>query len=161
LRTPNPLHFQSLRCSLGSTRPFPERDAQLSSQAERRRLTVMFCDLVGSTALSGQLDPEELHDLTRQYQRICADLVGRHGSHVAQFLGQGLIVYFGYPIAHEDDAQRAVRAGLEIVAAVSGLGARLEKSLQVRVAVDTGLAVVGHLADGTDPDAIESAKLRT
>ena len=125
-----------------------------TSHAERRRLTVVFCDLVGSTALSGQLDPEELHDLTRQYQRICADLVGRHGGHVAQFLGDGLLVYFGYPMAHEDDAQRAVRAGLEIVAAVSVLGTRLEKSLQVRVAVHTGLAVVGHLTDGTDPNAI-------
>jgi class 3 adenylate cyclase/predicted ATPase len=144
------------RCgaALDSTRSFPEQDAQPSSQAERRRLTVVFCDLVGSTALSGQLDPEELHDLTRRYQRVCADVIGRHGGHVAQFLGDGLLVYFGYPIAHEDDAQRAVRAGLETVAAISGLGARLEKSLQVRVAVHTGLAVVGHLGDGTDPDAI-------
>ena len=81
-------------------------------------------------------------------------MIGRHGGHVAQFLGDGLLVYFGYPIAHEDDAQRAVRAGLETVAAIWGLGTRLEKSLQVRVAVHTGLAVVGHLGDGTDPDAI-------
>jgi class 3 adenylate cyclase len=123
-------------------------------EAERRRLTVVFCDLVGSTPLSGQLDPEELHDLIRRYQRVCADVVGRHGGHVAQFLGDGLLVYFGYPIAHEDDARRAVRAGLEIVATISGLSARPEHSLQVRVAVHTGLAVVGHLGDGTDPDAI-------
>ena len=144
------------RCggALDSTRLITERNPQSSSHAERRRLSVMFCDLVGSTALSGQLDPEELHDLTRQYQRICADLVGRHGGNVAQFLGDGLLVYFGYPIAHEDDAQRAVRAGLEIVTAVSGLRVRPEKLLQVRVAVHTGLAVVGRLADGTDPDAI-------
>jgi class 3 adenylate cyclase/predicted ATPase len=117
----------------------------------------MFCDLVGATALSGQLDPEELHDLMRHYQRVCADVVARHGGHVAQFLGDGLLVYFGYPIAHEDDAQRAVRAGLEILSAISGLGTRLEKPLQVRVAVHTGLAVVGHLGDGTDPDAIAIA----
>jgi TOMM system kinase/cyclase fusion protein len=140
--------------ALDSSRLHPERDAQSSSLAERRRLTVMFCDLVGSTALSGELDPEELHDLTRQYQRVCADVIGRHGGRVAQFLGDGLLVYFGYPIAHEDDAQRAVHAGLKIVAAISGLSAPLVKALQVRVAVHTGLAVVGHLGDGTDPDAM-------
>jgi class 3 adenylate cyclase/predicted ATPase len=144
----------------GCSNPLPyihqpsEAGEHHTSQAERRRLTVVFCDLVGSTALSGQLDPEELHDLTRHYQRVCAEVVGRHGGNVAQFLGDGLLVYFGYPIAHEDDAQRAVRAGLEIVAAVSGLRARPERSLQVRVAVHTGLAVVGNLGDGTDPEAI-------
>jgi class 3 adenylate cyclase/predicted ATPase len=125
-----------------------------SAQAERRRLTVVFCDLVGSTALSGQLDPEELHDLIRRYQRVCADAVGRRGGHVAQFLGDGLLVYFGYPIAHEDDAQRAVHAGLEIVAGVSQLSARLEHSLQVRVGAHSGLTVVGHLGNETDPEAI-------
>lgn len=124
------------------------------SQAERRRLTIVFCDLVGSTALSGQLDPEELHDLNRQYQRVCADAVERHGGHVAEILGDGLVVYFGYPIAHEDDAQRAVRAGLEMVKAVSQLSADLDRPLEVRVAAHTGLAVVGHLGNGADPDAI-------
>src|SRR5712672_2900496 len=87
----------------------PELDDQPLAQAERRRLSVMFCDLVGSTALSGKLDPEELHDLTRQYQRVCADVTTRHGGYVAQYLGDGLLVFFGYPIAHEDDARRAVR----------------------------------------------------
>ena len=140
--------------ALTAGRRDPARDTQSAPQAERRRLTVMFCDLVGSTALSGQLDPEELHDLTRQYQRVCAEVTGRHGGHVAQYLGDGLLVFFGYPIAHEDDAQRAVRAGLEIVAAVTGLSARLKKLLQVRVAVHTGLAVVGRLGDGSDPDAM-------
>ena len=125
-----------------------------SSEAERRRLTVVFCDLVGSTALSGQLDPEELHDVIRHYQRVCADAVERHGGNVAQLLGDGLLVYFGYPIAHEDDAQRAVRASLDIVAAVSQLSARQEHALQVRVGAHTGLAVVGHLGNGTDPDVI-------
>ena len=140
--------------ALSSDHILPERNPELSSQAERRRLSVMFCDLVGSTALSGQLDPEELHDLTRQYQRACAEVIGRHGGHVAQYLGDGLLIFFGNPIAHEDDAQRAVHAGLEIVAAISRMSARLVKSLQVRVAVHTGLAVVGHLGDGTDPDAM-------
>ena len=85
---------------------------------ERRQLTVMFCDLVGSTALSEQLDPEELRELVRGYQEACAGVIGRFEGHIAQYLGDGLLVYFGYPVAHEDDAQRAVRAGLEIVAAL-------------------------------------------
>jgi predicted ATPase/class 3 adenylate cyclase len=139
--------------SLHGVTPSPSANSQYPS-AERRRLSVMFCDLVGSTELSGQLDPEELHDLTRQYQRVCTDVTARHGGYVAQYLGDGLLVFFGYPIAHEDDARRAVRAGLEIVAAISGLSTRLAKMLQVRVAVHTGLAVVGRLGDGSDPDAM-------
>jgi len=101
----------------------------------------MFCDLVGSTALSSQLDPEELHELTREYQTVCAEVISRYAGYVAQYLGDGLLVYFGYPTAQEDDAQRAVSAGLEIISAVSGL----RKALQVRVAIHTGLAVVGPL----------------
>ncbi|MBI3798619.1 MAG: AAA family ATPase [Deltaproteobacteria bacterium] len=85
---------------------------------ERRQLTVMFCDVVGSTALSEQLDPEELREVIRAYQETCAGVIGRFEGHIAQYLGDGLLVYFGYPVAHEDDAQRAVRAGLEIVAAL-------------------------------------------
>jgi class 3 adenylate cyclase/predicted ATPase len=139
--------------SLHGAAPSPGANSQYPS-AERRRLTVMFCDLVGSTELSGQLDPEELHDLTHQYQRVCADVTTRHGGYVAQYLGDGLLVFFGYPIAHEDDARRAVRAGLEIVAAISELSTRLAKMLQVRVAVHNGLAVVGRLGDGSDPDAM-------
>src|SRR5262249_32522066 len=111
------------------------------AQAERRRLTVMFCEIVGSTQLSGQLDPEELHDLIRPYQRVCADVIGRHAGHVAQFLGDGLLAYFGYPTAHEDDARRAVRAALEIVTALTQLAAQSAKSLHIRVAVHTGLVV--------------------
>ncbi len=78
----------------------------------------MFCDLVGSTALSAQLDPEELREVVRAYQETCTDVIQRYDGHIAQHLGDGLLVYFGYPVAHEDDAQRAVRAGLEIVAAL-------------------------------------------
>src|SRR5262245_50281287 len=85
-------------------------------EAERRQLTVMFCDLVGSTALSGQLDPEELREVVRAYQAICAEVISRFEGHLAKYLGDGLLVYFGYPVAHEDDAQRAVRAGLGILA---------------------------------------------
>jgi class 3 adenylate cyclase len=76
--------------------------------AERRQLTVMFCDLVDSTALSGQLDPEDLRDVVRAYQRVCSEIITRFDGHIAQLLGDGLLVYFGYPQAHEDDAQRAV-----------------------------------------------------
>src|SRR5215471_4174268 len=88
------------------------------SPAERRQLTVMFCDLVGSTALSEQLDPEELREVVRAYQETCTAVIRRYDGHIAQHLGDGLLVYFGYPAAHEDDAQRAVRAALEIVKAL-------------------------------------------
>ena len=84
----------------------------IQSLAERRQLTVMFCDLVGSTALSSQLDPEEWREVVRSYQQVSAEIIGRYAGHIAQYLGDGLLVYFGYPTAHEDDAQRAVRAGL-------------------------------------------------
>jgi class 3 adenylate cyclase len=87
-------------------------------EAERRQLTVMFCDLVGSTALSAQLDPEELREVVRAYQETCTEVIRRYDGHVAQHLGDGLLVYFGYPVAHEDDAVRAVRAGLEIVTTI-------------------------------------------
>src|SRR5262245_54842426 len=82
------------------------------SAAERRQLTVMFCDLVGSTALSAQLDPEELREVVRAYQETCTGVIDRYEGHIAQHLGDGLLVYFGYPAAHEDDAQRAVRTAL-------------------------------------------------
>src|SRR5712691_4405758 len=92
-------------------------DSGLTS-AERRQLTVMFCDLVGSTALSEQLDPEELREVVRAYQETCTTVLQRYGGHIAQHLGDGLLVYFGYPMAHEDDAARAVRTGLEIIQAL-------------------------------------------
>ncbi len=82
-------------------------------------MTVMFCDLVGSTALSEKLDPEDLREVMRAYQDACAGAIGRFDGHIAQTLGDGLMVYFGYPIAHEDDPQRAVRAGLGIVGAIA------------------------------------------
>jgi hypothetical protein len=95
----------------------PTPDAR-RSEGERRQLTVMFCDLVGSTALSTQLDPEDWHAVVRTYQQTCAEVIQRYEGYVAQYLGDGLLVYFGYPAAHEDDAVRAVRAGLEIVTAL-------------------------------------------
>jgi predicted ATPase/class 3 adenylate cyclase len=127
-------------------------DDRHSSRAERRQLTVVFCDLVGSTALSTQLDPEELNDLTREYERVCAEVIERHEGRIARFVGDGILVYFGYPLSHEDDAQRAVRSALDIVAAVSALGESLGKPLHVRVAVHTGLVVVGQLGGRANPD---------
>jgi TOMM system kinase/cyclase fusion protein len=134
------------------TRSLREAEDPQLARAERRQLSVMFCDLVGSTTLSGQLDPEELSDVTRAYHSLCAEIIERHAGRVAQFMGDGLLVYFGYPLSHEDDAQRAVRAGLEIVAVVASARERLGRPLQVRVAVHTGLAVVGQLGGETNPD---------
>src|SRR5215510_13803282 len=93
--------------------------------AERRQLTVLFCDLVDSTPLASQLDPEDLREVVRAYQEACAKVISRFDGHIAQYLGDGLLVYFGYPLAHEDDAQRAVRAGLGIVEALGQLNTRL------------------------------------
>ena len=121
-------------------------------EAERRQLTVMFCDLVGSTALSGQLDPEDLRDVVRAYQAACTDVIQRFDGHVAQHLGDGLLVYFGYPAAHEDDAQRAVRAGLGILDAMQSLNPRLDSRyglrLAVRIGIHTGLTVIGDIGAG-------------
>jgi class 3 adenylate cyclase len=114
-------------------------------EAERRQLTVMFCDLVDSTALSTRLDPEDLRDVVRAYQGACAEVIGRFGGHIAQYLGDGLLVYFGYPQAHEDDAQRAVRAGLGIVEAVGRLRAGADQRFAARVGIHTGGVVVGNI----------------
>ena len=123
------------------------------SDAERRQLTVLFCDLVDSTVLASQLDPEELRELVRAYQDACAKVIARFDGHIAQYLGDGLLVYFGYPLAHEDDAQRAVRAGLGIVEALGPLNTRLgqERGVQlaVRLGIHTGLVVVGEIGGGT------------
>ena len=113
---------------------------------ERRQLTVMFCDLVGSTALSEKLDPEDLHALIRSYQEICAEVIQRYDGYIAQYLGDGLLIYFGYPAAHEDDAQRAVRAGLEIPDQLHKLPSA--HPLQVRIGIHTGQVVVGEIGEG-------------
>jgi class 3 adenylate cyclase/tetratricopeptide (TPR) repeat protein len=113
------------------------------TDAERRQVTVMFSDLVGSTALSARMDPEDLREVISAYQKCVAETVRRFGGFVAKYMGDGVLVYFGYPEAHEDDAEQAVRAGLELIAAVVGLKARA--SLQTRVGIATGLVVVGDL----------------
>jgi class 3 adenylate cyclase/predicted ATPase len=113
--------------------------------AERRQLTVMFCDLVGSTALSAKLDPEDLHGVIGAYHRCCTDLVERNGGFVAKYMGDGVLAYFGYPEAHEDDAERAVRAGLTVVEAAPKLVTAAGSALHVRIGIATGLVVVGDL----------------
>jgi class 3 adenylate cyclase/tetratricopeptide (TPR) repeat protein len=115
------------------------------SQAERRQLTVMFCDLVGSTALSTRFDPEELREEIRAYQNAVSGGVARYDGFVAKFMGDGVLAYFGFPRAHEYDAERAVRAGLEIEAAVTRLETRGTEPLAVRIGIATGLVVVGDL----------------
>jgi predicted ATPase/class 3 adenylate cyclase len=122
-------------------------------EAERRQLTVLFCDLVDSTVLASRLDPEELREVVRAYQETCAKVIARFDGYIAQYLGDGLLVYFGYPLAHEDDAQRAVRTGLGMVEAIAQLNARLTQErgveLAVRLGVHTGLVVVGEIGGGT------------
>src|SRR5437016_11044847 len=124
-----------------------------SSEAERRQLTVMFCDLVDSTLLASQLDPEDWREVVRAYQETAAVVIQRFDGHVAQYLGDGLLVYFGYPQAHEDDARRAVRAGLDVVEALGALNARLAQhygvQLTVRIGIHTGLVVVGEMGGGS------------
>ncbi len=113
--------------------------------AERRQLTVMFCDLVGSTALSARLDPEDMREVIRAYQDACSGAIARYDGFVAKFMGDGVLAYFGFPRAHEDDAARAVHAGLEIAAVVAGLQTGAREKLAVRIGVATGLVVVGDL----------------
>jgi class 3 adenylate cyclase len=142
--------------------PAPQRTERGTAEAERRQLTVMCCDLVGLTALSEQLDPEELREVVRTYQTTCTGVIRRYDGHVAQHLGDGVLVYFGYPRAHEDDAQRAVRAGLEILAGLSPLNAQLSPTIrarlphpvQVRIGVHTGLVVVGEMGSTDKPEIL-------
>jgi predicted ATPase/class 3 adenylate cyclase len=140
-------------------RSSPAANAAASTgEAERRQLTVMFCDLVGSTALSTKLDPEDLREVIRAYQNTCAKVIAEYDGYIAKYMGDGILVYFGYPQAHENDAERAARAGLDLVAAVAELGpaqtALPKADLAVRVGIDTGLVVVGGIVG---EDAAEEA----
>ena len=122
---------------------------QETPAGERRQLTVMFCDLVGSTALSEQLDPEELQTVVRTYQEVSAQVIERYEGYIAQYLGNGLLVYFGYPAAHEDDAARAIRSGLEIVTALEQARGQFPQPVQVRIGIHTGPVVVGQMGGGS------------
>ena len=119
------------------------KEPKALDSAEQRQVTVMFSDLVGSTALSARMDPEDLREVISAYQKCVAETVQRFGGFVAKYMGDGVLVYFGYPQAHEDDAERAVRAGLELIEAVGGL--KSSAPLQTRVGIATGLVVVGDL----------------
>jgi predicted ATPase/class 3 adenylate cyclase len=133
-----------------------DKPAQHSTAAERRQLTIMFCDLVGSTALSRQLDPEDLRDVMRRFQDAVAGAVARYGGHVAKYLGDGVLAYFGWPQAYEDQAERAVRSGLDAVAAVNDVKVSDGRSLEARVGISTGQVVVGDLVgeSGRDAEAV-------
>ena len=120
-------------------------DSKPREAAERRQLTVMFCDLVGSTALSARLDPEDLRTVIGTYHRCCTEVIARNGGFVAKYMGDGVLAYFGYPHAHEHDAEHAVRAGLALVEAAPKLKTVAALALQVRVGIATGLVVVGDL----------------
>ena len=137
---------------LGATATAPSATAPHSDadDAERRQLTVMFCDLVGSTAMSTRFDPEDMRGIIGAYHRCCSTLVERHGGFVAQYMGDGVLAYFGYPHAHEHDAERAVQAGLALVAAVPKLATAAGSPLRARVGIATGLVVVGDLVGSGD-----------
>ena len=126
--------------------------AATAGVGERRQLTVLMCDLVGSTELSQSLDAEDLHELLAEYQRVCSDAVARHDGHVAQYLGDGVLIYFGFPQAHEDDAHRAVRCGLDILAGMEALNRRAPwpggAQVRVRAGVHTGRVYVGTVGTG-------------
>ena len=132
-----------------STQGLPPPTAPQSADAERRQLTVLFCDLVDSTRLASQLDPEDLREVVRAYQATCAEVIQQSAGYIAQYLGDGLLVYFGYPQAHEDDAQRGVRTGLGITETIGVLNTRLAREqgirLAVRIGIHTGLVVVGTM----------------
>jgi class 3 adenylate cyclase/predicted ATPase len=133
--------------------PVDDVQEEIVPDAERRQLTVMFCDLVGSATLSEKLDPEDLREVIREYQETCNKVIRRFDGHIAQYLGDGLLVYFGYPQAHEDDAQRAARTGLAIIEAVNRLNPSLQEhwkvELSVRVGIHTGLVVTGAVGEGS------------
>jgi class 3 adenylate cyclase len=144
--------------------PSAQRTERRGPEAERRQLTVMFCDLVGSTPLAERLDPEELRSVILAYQDACAEVICHFDGYLARYVGDGLLVYFGYPVAHDNDTQRAVQAGLGIVTALQPLNTRLQQTvpvlqelpLQVRVGIHTGLVVVGDMGGSgfRDPKAI-------
>src|SRR5271166_3983633 len=128
--------------------------APAPARAERRQLTVMFCDLVGSTALSTGMDPEDLRDVIASYQSRCSAAIRRYDGFVAKYMGDGILVYFGYPRAHEDEAERSVRAGLDIVEAMAELNAAIRRppgvELAVRIGIATGPVIVGdQIGEGT------------
>ena len=143
-------HLLKAIASLGEAQtqgksPSQGNTAQRADAAGRRQLTVMFCDLVGSTAISTRLDPEDMREVIRAYQDACSGAIARYDGFVAKFMGDGVLAYFGFPRAHEEDAERAVRAGLDIAAVVAKLETRAKEPLKVRIGIATGIVVVGDV----------------
>src|SRR5438094_3176346 len=140
----------ALRADANTKVPFPDTlptiDRSPQDAAERRHLTVMICDLVGSTALSARLDPEEMGAVIDAYHAACARITRTYDGFLAEFRGDGILAYFGYPLAHEDDAERSVRAGLDIIAAIARLETHAAEPLAVRIGIATGVVVVGDLS---------------
>ena len=129
-----------------STQTVPSRHFE----SEKRQLTMLFCDLVGSTALAVQLDPEDLSTIIRRFQSTCTSVVTHNGGYVARYMGDGLLAYFGYPITHEDEAENAVHAGLDLVAKLGQLLLPSGEPLRVRVGIATGLVIIGDsIAEGS------------
>ena len=123
----------------------PRSTPMATDSAERRHLTVLLCDLVGSTSLSARLDPEDLRKILLEFQRCCGDAIRRYEGHIARFMGDGVLAYFGFPTAHEDDAERAVKTALDIVESVPSLVIPIPETLEVRIGIASGLVVVGDL----------------
>src|SRR5262249_33642430 len=124
----------------------PTIDRSPKDAAERRHLTVMICDLVGSTALSARLDPEDMRAVIDAYHAACARITRTYDGFLAEFRGDGIFAYFGYPLAHEDDVERTVRAGLDIIAAIARLETHAAEPLAVRIGIATGVVVIGDLS---------------
>ena len=146
--------LQPLPALQQAERPAAPAAVAAAPEAERRQLTVMFCDLVGSTALSTGMDPEDLRDVIASYQSRCSAAIRRYDGFVAKYMGDGILVYFGYPRAHEDEAERSVRAGLDIVDAMAELNAAVRRppgvELAVRIGIATGPVIVGdQIGEGT------------
>jgi len=138
-------------------RPADPPPAAPAPAGERRQISVLFCDLVDATRLSSALDPEDWREVVRSYQQAAGETITRLGGHVAQYLGDGILAYFGHPVAHEDDAERAVRAGIGIVQGIEAVDAALPRAaagvtLQVRIGVHTGPVVVGNVGDDQQGD---------
>jgi DNA-binding winged helix-turn-helix (wHTH) protein len=155
LETPDTPHYREV---------VPPTLALPPPAAERRHLTVLFCDLVGSTALAGRLDPEDYREVVRAYHQLCAEVLQRFDGYVAQYLGDGVLGYFGYPVAHEDDAQRAVRAGLDLLDAFASLSAHPAlppgEQVAVRLGIHTGLVVVGDVGAGARHEPLALGRRR-
>jgi len=143
---------------LGGAAQPPQGAASL--RAERRHLTVLFCDVVGSTALSARLDPEDLRAILYQFQSCCGDAIQRYDGHIFRLMGDGVLAYFGYPTAHEDDAERAVNAALQILQSISAVTVPGGQHIDVRIGIATGLVVVGDLI-GEGVNLGSSARRRT